>query len=96
MDNIHLVLPYPILTPSVYFVGDDAKKQTDDYISNLYGKFIVLSQEALAEKGLSLDDICTLVNYFINSPSLIELPNLEYSSEQDIRKLIDRLSEEGW
>lgn len=97
--DMYLVIPYSSMSGVISFYGDNAKSHAEDYIlaksSRGYQVFVV-SQEDLENKGYSIDEVCSILNYIMNSPSCLALPNLVTASPHDMRKFIKVISEEGW
>lgn len=100
--NMILLIPMPDMFPVMYFMGNGSEELSKSYIEDLLIRekdcyeVLTIHQEALENLGLSVDEVCSFMNYFINSPSLLEVPNLSEMSDRVVKEIARKLMAEGW
>ena len=99
--NMILLIPMPDMFPAMYFMGDNSEEQSKSYVEELLLKencreVLEIHQNALESRGLSVDEICTFLNFLINSPSLLGVPNIIQMSDSIVKETARKLMAEGW
>lgn len=99
--NMILLIPMPDMFPAVYYMGDNSERDSRSYVEKLLMKegckeVLEVHQNILKERGLSVDEICTLLNFLINSPSLLGIPNIMKMSDKVMQETARKLMTAGW
>lgn len=99
--NMVLLIPMPDMFPVVYYMGNSSEKKSRSYVEELLMKenckeVLEVHQNILKDRGLSVDEICSLLNFLINSPSLLGIPNIMKMSDKVMQETARKLMTEGW
>lgn len=99
--NMILLIPMPDMFPAMYYMGDNSEEQSKSYAEDLLMKenckeVLEIRQTALESRGLSVDEICSFLNFLINSPSLLGVPNIIKMSDRVVKATVRKLMAEGW
>lgn len=100
MDEMRLVMTYPQMEYIQGFFGPSSEVQSLNYSDELSSKgykSLIIYEGDLKNRGLTVDEVCSLFNYLMNSPSLLNLPDLSKDiSRRKLNSFLYTIKKEGW